>query len=132
MNIAKIKTLLASPHPESGAWDAIDAAAAVQFNVVDMTRVKPGMSGDEVFAATDATEFGELTDHKQQIWVAFCGRDTIDPSGASNVALVAWVFGGTSDTLEALAAARTEVVSLAIGEGLGVVKTGHIQRARAV
>ncbi len=132
MDIARLKTLLASPHPVSGAWDADNELAAAQFNAVDMTRVRLSMTGDEVFAATDTTEFGGLTDHQQQIWLAFCGRETIDPAGTSNVALVTWVFGGPSVTLAALAAARTEAVSLATSEGLGVVKVGYIQRARAV
>jgi len=130
MDIAKVKTLLASPHPESGAWAEADVDAAAQFNAVDMTRVKPGMTGDEVFAATDAAEFGALTEHKQQLWMAFCGRDSINPAGESNVALVKWVFGDTSTTLTALAAARTEAISLAMNEGLGTVLPGHIENAR--
>jgi len=129
-DIAKLKTLLASDHPVSGAWDADDALAAAQGNVVDMTRVRPSLSGDAVFAATDETEFGNLSAHKQIIWLALCGRDSIDPSGASNVALVNWVFGAASATLTALAAARTEAVSLFTKEGLGTVAPGHIENAR--
>ena len=130
MDIAAIKILLATPHPVSGAWNEDDALAADQFNAEDIVHVKASMSGDEVFAATDAGEFSGLTDHKQQLWMAFCGRSNIDPAGASNVALVNWVFGTTSATLTALASARNEMISLATQEGLGFVRTGHVAQAR--
>ena len=130
MDIAKLKILLASPHPISGAWNVDDALAADQFNAENITRIKSSMSGDEVFAATDAVEFGPLIEHKQQLWMAFCGRDSINPDGASNVALVSWVFGSGSATLTALKAARQEKISLAAQEGLGHVRTGDVQRAR--
>lgn len=130
-NIQKIKTLLASPHPVSGAWNENDVLAAEQFSVENIVRVKPFMTGDEVFAATDATEFGSLADHKQSVWLAFCGRDSINPSGTANVALVNWVFDASSTTLASLASARAETVSLATKEGLDVVYPAHVKHARA-
>lgn len=130
MNISLIKTLLATPHPVSGAWYEDDALAADQFNAEDIERIKGSMSGDEVFAATDAAEFTALTDHKRQLWVAFCGRSGIDPAGSSNVAFVNWVFGESSTTLSNLASARNEMISLATQEGLSEVKSGHVQEAR--
>jgi len=130
MDITKLKTLLASPHPISGPWNADDALAAAQFNVENITPIKSSMSGDEVFAATDAVEFGGLVEHKQQLWMAFCGRDSINPAGVSNVALVSWVFGGGSATLTALKEVRKEKISLAVREGLGFVYPGHVENAR--
>jgi len=130
-DIAKLKTLLATPHPVSGAWSEDDAEAADQFNAEDIPHVKDSLSGEEIFAVTDATEFAGLTEHKRQMWMSFCGRDSIDPEGPANVALVQWVFGAGSDTIAALAAARTELISLATQEGLGTIYTGHIQQARA-
>ena len=53
-DIAKLKTLLASPHPVSGAWADSDAAAAAQGNVVDMEENIDSLSGDQLFTATDA------------------------------------------------------------------------------
>ena len=130
MDIPKLKTLMESPHPVSGAWEADDALAADQFNAVDCTRIKPSLSGDEVFAATDGSEFAGVSAHNQLIWVSFCGRDSINPSGVSNIALVNFVFGPASATLTALAAARQEGVSFAVKEGLGVISPGHIENAR--
>ena len=71
MDIAKLKTLLASPHPMTGMWEADDTLAAGQFNAEDITRIKTSMSGDEVFGATVVADFGGLTEHKQQLWLAF-------------------------------------------------------------
>ena len=131
MDIAKLKLLLESPHPVSGDWDVDDTVTANQFNAVDCQRIKPIMSGDEVFAATVASEFLGVVDHKQLVWMAFCGRETINPSGGSNVALVNFVFGEASATLTALAEARKENVSFAVKEGLGTVRPAHVSQARA-
>ncbi len=91
-----------------------DAAAAADLNTVYRTRNRTNMTGDELFAATDNTEFTGLTAHEQTLWVSFCGRDQIDPFGASNVAFVQHVFGGGSATIAALSSARTESVSRAV------------------
>ena len=129
-DIAKLKTLLATPHPVSGAWSEDDAEAAAQFNAEDISHIKDSLSGEQIFAVTVTAEFAALTEHKQLMWMSFCARDSIDPEGSANVALVQWVFGAGSATLAALAVARTELISLATQEGLGTVYTGHIQQAR--
>lgn len=64
------------------------------------------ISGDDVFGATDAAEFGSLTDHKQLLWLSFCSRQTIDPFGAANVAFVQFIFGGGSLSISNLQALR--------------------------
>ncbi len=132
MDLVALKAELTAGHPVTGAYHATDSTAAAELNAANRTRIKNAMSGDEIFSATDATEFGALADHKQQIWLAFCGRDTVDPSGASNVALVNWVFGAGSTTLAALAAARLETISRVTELGLGKVATGTVQAARAI
>ncbi len=132
MNIAAIKTLLETLHPVSGEWDADDALAAAQFNAKDIQHVRDSMSGEEVFAVTDKLEFAGLTEHEQQIWMAFCARSDIDPEGLANVDLVKWVFGEEgSTTLSNLGTARTESISLATQEGLGTVYPVHVTSARA-
>ena len=132
MDLTALKAELDSGHPGTGAYNADATTAAGQLNAVNRTQIKSSMSGDAIFAATDTTEFGALTDHKQQIWLAFCGRETVDPAGASNVALVTWVFGAESDTLTALAAARTDNVSRATELELGAVKYSDIIQARTI
>ena len=129
MDIAKLKTLLASPHPVSGAWAASDEEAAAQGNVVDMEENINSLSGDQLFTATDSTEFAALTNVKKQLWVSWCNSDR-DPFNVANVAFVNYIFGGGSDTIAALALLRKRAVSIFQKEGLGAVQTGHVWEAR--
>lgn len=64
-------------------------------------------TGDEVFAVTDPTQFAGLSDANKQMWLAFCGRASIDPFGSANVAFTQYIFGAGTATVTALAAART-------------------------
>jgi len=129
--IDAIATELAGSHPVSGAYNADDALAAAQLNEVNVTRIKSSMSGDEIFAATNGTEFGALSDSMKSQWLAFCGRETIDPGGAANVAFVQYIFGAGSTTLSSLASARQETVSQATVIGVGQVRTYDVTEARA-
>lgn len=132
MDIDRLKTELTDDLLARGYAGMTDAEAVVSLNTEDRTRVKLSMTGDAVFAATDTTEFGDLTDHKRLAWLALCGRSNIDPAGVANVALVNWVFGLASATLAALATARTDTISRAVELGLGYIYEGHIQQARAL
>lgn len=129
MDIAKLKTLLASPHPVSGAWQADDAAAAAQGNVVDCEENITSLSGNQLFTATNGTEFAALTDAKRSNWISWCNTDR-DPWNEVNVAFVDFIFGDNSATKTALAALRKRAVSLFQKNGLGFVYPGHIENAR--
>lgn len=131
MDYAALKAELLAGHPVTGAYDADDTVAAGQLNALNRTRVRGSMSGDDLFQQTDSTEFAALTDAKKQLWLAFCGRDSVNPSGA-NVVFVQWVFGGGSATVTALNAARQEAISRATELGLPVIREGHVQQARAM
>lgn len=89
------------------------------------------ISGDDAFGATDGAEFAALTDTKKQLWLAWCGRDSIDPFQAANVAFVNWIYGAGSATITALAALRKRNISRAAELGLGSVKVGTVQEARS-
>lgn len=108
-----------------------DAAVVADLNTVYRTRNKTSLSGDEMFGATDGSEFTALTEHKEQSWLAFCGRDSIDPFGTANVAFATYIFGGGSTTLSNLNTLRTEDVSRADELGIGRVRVGHVAEARA-
>ena len=131
MNIEALTAELSAGHPGTGAYDADAVTAANELNAVNRSRNLSSLTGDQLFAATDATEFGGLTDVKKQLWLAFCGRSEIDPFGAANVAFVQWIFGGGSDTVTGLASLRTETVSRATELGLPYIRPGHILEARA-
>lgn len=131
MDIAALKARLLAGHPDTGAYDADAAIAAGQINAVNRTRVKPSLSGNDLFTATDGLEFGELTNEKKQMWVSWCNTDR-DPADAANVAFVNFIFGNGSATLANLAAIRTEAVSHAneLEPYLGLVYPGHVENAR--
>ena len=130
MNIAALKAELTAGHPGTGAYNADSLISAQQINAVNRSVNKTAMTGDEIFANTDAAEFDGLSAAKQSLWVAFCGRDSINPWGQANVDFVTWIFGA-GPTITALQAARVRAVSRADELGLGTVYPGHIEQARA-
>lgn len=130
MTYAALRAELSADPLARGYAAMTDAEAAASFNTVNRTVNRDSMSGDEVFAATNGTEFGALTDAKKAQWLAFCGRQSIAPFGAANVAFVTYIFGSPSTTLTALGAARTRSVSRAEEIGFGVVKPGDVANAR--
>lgn len=109
-----------------------DQQAADSLNAVDRTSIRASMSGDEIFAATNGAEFGGLTDAKRAQWLAFCGRDSINPQGAANVAFVQYVFGGGSTTVASLVALRQTAISRGAELGFPTLGAGDIAIARAL
>lgn len=131
--IDDIKTEIDTDPLSRGYSGMSDEAVAASMNdTIDRSRNLSSLTGDQIFDATDSTEFAALTDHKQGLWLSFCGRDTIDPFGSSNVAFVQWVFGGGSTTASSLGSLRTESVSRATELGLGVVRVNNVTEARAI
>lgn len=129
-NIAILRSEIDSDPLGRGYSGMDDSAVAVDINTVYRTSNLSSITGDVAFAATDSTEFTGLTDSKQQLWLAFCGRDSIDPFGSANVAFVNFIFGGGSTTISNLASLRTEDVSRAVELGIGQVRPGDVIQAR--
>lgn len=104
-------------------WDSLNT-------VIDRVRPKQRpLSGDDVFQATESSEWQALTDLNKQLWLSFCSRQQIDAYGAANVALVTNLFGGGSTTISNLQDLRSETVSRA--EELAIdVTIGALERAR--
>ena len=125
--------------PLGRGYDAMtDQELVDSLNTADRQRNRTSMTGDEVFQATDPAEFGELptgsgnTADEQGHWLAFCGRNEIDPFAKANVELVKSIFGNTSATVINLAAARVESITRAVERGLGniTLKTLKLQSIR--
>ncbi len=129
-NIAKLKVLLASPHPVSEEWAVDAAAAAAQGNLVDMEENINSLSGNDLFTSTDDGEFVGLSDAKRSDWISWCSTDR-DPFHDANVKFVDFIFGPNSATKAALADIRKRDVSLFQKEGQGTVLATHIEHARA-
>ena len=85
MDYQELKTELDTGHPDTGAYNADDVIATAELNTVNRAADRPSLSGDEIFAATDNTEFLGLSDHKQQLWVSFTGKDTINAFETTNI-----------------------------------------------
>ena len=131
MTIAALAAELTAGHPDTGAYSLDDETAHAELHAVNRTKNKDSLSGDAMFAATDATDWIGLTDHQQQLWVSFTSKDSIDPFAAANVAFVTAIFGGGSATLTALAALRKDDVSRVVELDLGDVSPGQVTEARA-
>lgn len=108
------------------------ATMKTSLTTVDRTRNKTSLSGDEVFNAADPTEYNGLSDAAKSQFIAFCGRDAIDPFAANNVALMTNMFGGGSTTVTNLQTLRTESVSRAQEIGAGECTDGALEQARAI
>ena len=129
MNIVALKTELLDDPLARGYAGMNNVEAATSLNTVNRTRNKTSMTGSEVINNVDATEWGALTDIQQsKVWdIIHLG--TLNPFGVEATLLIA-VFGGGSDTIAALAAARVDAVSRGEELGLGLVRPGHVENAR--
>lgn len=138
MDYQALKAELLAGHPDTGAYDADDQVAADQLNAVNRQINKESLAGDEIFTATVPAEYNALdtgsgnTPDQQGHWLAFCGRDEIDPFATANVQFVTDMFGSGSATLAALNVLRRENVSRAVELGLGRVNAGDIGIARSL
>jgi hypothetical protein len=112
--------------------DATNPTDQVLFDwsIEMVTQNKTSLSGDVLFNTADVTEQNALTDAQKSQWLALCGRDSIDPFGAANVALVTQLFGGGSATITALNALRTEQVPRYQDAGVGYLRIGEIAMIR--
>ena len=132
MDYIALKAELDAGHPDTGAYNVVNATAAAELNAVNRTRPRSSMNGDEVFAATDNAEFIGLTDHKQQLWVSFTSKDIINAYDATNIDFLDYIFGAGSTTKTTLAGLRTEDVSRANEIGIGEVDEWKVEYARTL
>lgn len=114
MDYQIIATELTTDPLARGYSGMTDEQVVADMNTVYRQIPRSSMSGDEIFSATDNTEFIGLTDIKRDLWVSFTGKDFIDPFGSSNVDFVIWVFGGGSTTVSSLQALRQQDVSRSV------------------
>lgn len=111
-----------------------NAQVAASLNTANRQMNAASLSGDEVFQATDLTEWAGLSDVRRLEWLTFCGRSSIDPFGAVNVSFVQTMFGGAgSATIANLAAKRRSIVSRGVELGaVGDFTAADVARIRSV
>lgn len=128
MDHAALKVLIDSDGSNAAKTDQ----QVLDWLLASVTSVYDTLSGDEIFGATDNTEFSTLTDHKQLLWLSFCGRSEIDPQGSSNVAFVNFIFGGGSTTISSIAAIRQFTEPRHSANGFAVPSLGDVIAARSL
>ena len=131
MDYVALKAELDSGHPVTGAYDANNATALAQLNALNRTQNRTSMSGSEVINNVDAAEWANLTaDEKQTVWDIVHLGD-VNPFGIE-ATLMTNVFGGGSNTITALAAARVTSISRAQELGFSGLDADHIAKARTL
>jgi hypothetical protein len=99
-------------------------------NTIDRNVNKTNVTGSEVWALVDYTEYSALTVDERNEVRTLCGIDNHDPFGPS-ADLVQDIFGGGAgpNTVAALSAYRVDTVSRATELGFGFVTEGDVEKA---
>lgn len=129
---SRLKTELTADPLGRGYAGMSDQQVVASLAVKDRPLELRSLSGDVVFQQTVPAEFAALTDAKKNLWLAFCGRDSIDPWATANVEFVKWIFGATAATVVNLAAARSALIDRRQELGLPELHAADIARARSL
>ncbi len=148
INLEVLKTELLAGHPVTGAYNVDDALAAGEINAENVTRFVPlSVAKLREWAATNArahnlnaAQTTGATDQIKNIAVILMGifnsdDGILDPGNSIHVAAVnelvaasVWTSGDRDD----LVTKATEAASQATVLGLGRVREGEVQQARAL
>jgi hypothetical protein len=126
-----LRAELDAGHPDTGAYDANDALAADQINVVNRSVNRDTMEATEVLQAVVPAEYTVLAADKKAELFGLLGMGTLNPFG-KEADLMIDIFGAGSSTIAALAVLRKRAVSRAEELGLGKVRAGTVAQARAL
>ena len=103
-----------------------DAALLTSLNTANRSRNRTEMTGREVKAQVNATEYNALSDAKKQQMIELVKRDDLDLFGIDRDILID-IFGGGSTTVSNLASARVELISRGVEIGWGVVTEKNLR-----
>lgn len=130
--LAALKAYLDANAADFGALDDQAAAELMNNDVAPegVVRVRASMSGSEVAANIDATEYGALTSADKSVILALCAIDTLNPAdGGLAHQTIASIFGAGT-TANNLLAARSERVSRAVSINLPRCRADYVRVAR--
>ena len=105
-----------------------NAEKAADLNTEYRQRDITAMSATDIFQNVDDAEYAALTDTQRQAFWGMLGMGTLNPWG-QEAAIFIQLFGGGSDTIIALQAARVEAISRGVELGLGEVTEGAVEHA---
>ena len=128
MDLDALKAEIDSDPLARGYSGMDDAAVAASLNTVDRQRNKTSVSGSDVFAQIDATEFNAKTADQKRDVLQLCAIDSLDPFGVG-ADIIQDIFGA-STTVTTLQAFRVESISRGEEIGIGAVAPGHVEEAR--
>jgi len=108
-----------------------DQQVADELNAVSKSQNRTSMTRQEVLAQIDPSDMTTLVgDNAVKVFGIL--SDTIDPFDPVIVRVFVDAFGGGTQTIQNLQAARTELVSRASQIGAGHVRVAHVNNARAI
>ena len=129
MNIIQLKTLIDSDEANAAKTDEEVLSWA---NTPTIAKEHRTLTGSDILDVTDGTEFASKTAGQQNIWLAICAVDKVTVANGSVLVKVTQDTFGQSTTLNNLKALREFTNSPAADAGLGKVRLGHIEQARAL
>jgi hypothetical protein len=130
MDIERLRIEITTDPLARGYSGMTNLQVADNMNVVDRTTNKTTMTGTEVMNAINKTEFNALTAANRQMVWNIIHMGNINPYGIE-ADLFIDMFGGGSTTITTLAALRKNDVSRGQELGIGNVREGDVEGARA-
>ena len=124
MNYEILKTELTKP----AYAELSDADVVEKLNAQTVIEAVDSVAGAEVFAAVDNEEYTLLSAEEKSLFHAVILMPGVSPSDPKLVAM----FGDKGKSKAALEKLQTRNTSLAKRLGLGTIREGHVQQARAM
>ena len=138
MDLTALKTELDAGHPDTGAYNVDDALAAAELNAVNRTQDRSSVPAAEILAAVVPAHYltvfadGGNSVHRRYWEDMMNSGGNIDLDNQNIRDALSTIFSGNAATLTALSALQTISISRASELGLGRVRTGTVQQARAL
>lgn len=130
MDLDALKTELVDDPLGRGYSAMTDEAAAVDLNTLNRERDVVSVTGQQIFEAVVPAEYTALTDIQRQTLLGIVGMGEILVNGINTKAALLSMFspGVTRTNLSNL---QKESIGRATELGLGFIRAGDVQRARA-
>jgi hypothetical protein len=117
----------------AGTYSALtDQIAAETMNALTEVRIRSSMSGSEVAASIDATEYDALSSTDKGVILSLCAVDSMSPANGGLIHQTIASILGNNVSAASIIAARDESVTPAQVEGLPRVRADYVRIARTL
>jgi hypothetical protein len=130
MNYQVLKTEIETDPLGRGYSGMSDDQIAADLNIEYRTRPRDVMSGSEILNQTDKAEYDVLQDAAKETYWKILHMGDLDPFGFEAQIMID-IFGGGSETISNLQAARMISISRGFELGLGAVRVSDVEKAKA-